>query len=149
MRRRNRQAERYPEDNAAPASRTPLTYRVAWAAGIALAAVLVLLVFGVQFSALNSYNQRADQLNQSIARAQAANQELQDQRDRAATDAGVEEAARDLGMLKPGERPIVPRPENTGAVGRQPFQPEREREALPNWKRWWRWAFGDPTRSSR
>ncbi|MCL5025224.1 MAG: hypothetical protein M1531_01840, partial [Chloroflexi bacterium] len=84
----------------------------------------------------------ADELTVSIAQAQAENTQLQATRDRAATDAGAEEALRDMGWLKQGETAIVPRPEATGAQGRQPFQPEREGRPLPNWQRWWQWFFG-------
>lgn len=149
MPRRNRRQEiDYLEGDDMPSPSSSPARRAIWIAAIVTVALLVALAFGSQWASLSALDKREAELKVAVARAQAENAQLEERRDRAATDAGAEEALRDLGWLKQGETAIVPRPEPSGAQGRQPFQPERDGRLPPNWQRWWQWFFGSDSEKS-
>ncbi len=120
--------------------------RVLWAVGAGVVVLAVLLISS-QLTSLAALNRRAEGLSKALARAQAETLELEMNRDFAATDAGAEESLRELGWLKEGETAIVPQPDGGSTAGRQRFNPDRHGPAPPNWQRWWRWFFGDGSRS--
>ena len=119
--------------------------RTVWIIGVVVA-LAVGWVLGNQVLTLMALNQRAELLTSAIAQAESDNAQLQLRRDYAATDAGAEEALRELGWLREGETAIVPVPQDSSAPGRQPFQPERSGPRPSNWQRWWNWFFDSTPR---
>jgi cell division protein FtsL len=131
-----------------PIGPPPLALRLA--AVLAVPLLLYALIATGQKAAENyQLNQQAEALRAEIARARAQNVELQQQIERARTDAAIEAIAREqLGLIKPGDHPLVlvsqggsgqsaappaPTPNPTPAPAPNP---------TPTWRQWWEYLFG-------
>jgi hypothetical protein len=125
-----------------PIERVP---RVAVLILTGVTAIFIALLFGSQILALRGYEDRAFALEQKINQIKEVNQELERQKDYAASDAGVEDTLLSLNFQKNTDIGYVGIPEPAISAGRQPFIPEHRRSPLPNWQQWWNWFFGDRT----
>jgi len=115
-----------------------------------LAAVLVvpLLLYALVATgqkAVENYrlNQQADQLRAETVGLRAENVRLQQAIEQARTDTAIETIAREqLGLIKPGDRPLVLVPQNgttSAAPVPEAMPPPTPR---PNWRQWWDYFFG-------
>jgi cell division protein FtsL len=114
-----------------------------------LAAVLVvpLLLYALIATgqkALDNYrlNHDADTLRAEIVGLRAENIHLQQQIEQARTDTAIETIAREqLGLIKPGDHPLVLVPQATQAATAPTAAPAPPPPA-PAWRQWWDYLFG-------
>jgi cell division protein FtsL len=113
------------------------------AAVLAVPLVLYALV-AIGQKALENYqlNQQADALRAEVVSLRTRNVELQQQIEQARTDTAIETIAREqLGLIKPGDHPIV-----VVAQQNQPAPPPSAQApappARPTWRQWWDYLFG-------
>jgi cell division protein FtsB len=117
-----------------------------------LAAVLVvpLLLYALVATgqkALDNYrlNQQAEALRADVAVLRAQNVQLQQQIEHARSDTAIETIAREqLGLIKPGDHPLVllpiagpPSPTTAAPPPAAPAPPPP-----PTWQQWWDYLFG-------
>jgi cell division protein FtsL len=119
-----------------------------------LAAVLVvpLLLYALVATgqkALENYrlNQEADALRTEIQVLRSQNVDLQHQIEDARADSAIESLAREqLGLIKPGDHPLVmvDQPSAPVAQPAQPAQtaPQPTPPPTPVWQQWWAYLFG-------
>ena len=115
-----------------------------------LAAVLAvpLLLYALAATgqkAVDNYrlNQEADALRADVLALRAENIQLQQHIEQARTDAAIEAIAREqLGLIKPGDHPLVLLP--TAAQPAPPPAPNPVAAAPPppTWRQWWDYFFG-------
>jgi len=113
-----------------------------------LAAVLVVpfllyALFATGQKALDNYrlNQQADGLRTEIRDLRNENISLQQQILQARTDASIEQIARQqLGMVKPGDNPLVLISGDPSTTETQPTQ--KSDPPPPIWRQWWDYFFG-------
>ena len=115
-----------------------------------LAAVLVvpLLLYALVATgqkALDNYrlNQEADALRGEIGALRSDNLSLQKQIEDARTDAAIETIAREqLGLIKPGDRPVVVIGQSASATSPASEQAPPQPPPMPVWRQWWAYFFG-------
>jgi cell division protein FtsL len=124
-----------------PVGPPPLALRLA--AVLAVPLLLYALVATGQ-KALDNYrlNQDAEALRAQVVGLRQENIRLQQQIEQARTDSAIETLAREqLGLIRPGDRPIVlVSPEPQPAVAAEPAPPAAP--PLPAWQQWWAYLFG-------
>jgi cell division protein FtsL len=95
--------------------------------------------------ALDNYrlNKDAEALRTEVVTLRNQNVELQNEIEQARTDAAIEKIAREqLGLIKPGDKPLV-LVGATGAVAQpQPQAAPPNSEPPPTWRQWWDYFFG-------
>jgi cell division protein FtsL len=114
-----------------------------------LAAVLVvpLLLYALVATgqkAVDNYrlNRDADALRAEIVGLRSENIQLQAQIEHARTDTAIETIAREqLGLIKPGDHPLVLVPQSAQAPAAAPT-PAPAPPPLPAWRQWWDYLFG-------
>jgi cell division protein FtsB len=116
-----------------------------------LAAVLVvpLLLYALVATgqkALDNYrlNQEADALRADVAALRAENVQLQQRIEQARSDTAIETIAREqLGLIKPGDHPLVLVPMGgPPASTSPPPAPAPAPPPPPPWQQWWDYLFG-------
>ncbi|HEX8967551.1 MAG TPA: septum formation initiator family protein [Chloroflexota bacterium] len=115
-----------------------------------LAAVLVvpLLLYALVATgqkALDNYrlNQDADALRAEILSLRSQNVELQHQIEQARTDTAIETIAREqLGLIKPGDHPLVLSGQSGGSATPRAPAPAPSVPPPPAWRQWWTYFFG-------
>jgi cell division protein FtsB len=127
-----------------PLGPPPLALRLA--AVLAVPVVLYALVATGQ-KALDNYrlNQETETLRAEVVALRTDNIALQKQIELARGDAAIEAIARtQLGLVKPGDHPIVVASDPPSAVApeRQPPPAAPAVEALPPWRQWFNLFFG-------
>jgi cell division protein FtsB len=129
-----------------PVGPPPLALRLA--AVLAVPLLLYALVATGQKAVDNySLNQQADALRAELGGLRAQNLELQQDIEQARTDAAIETIAREqLGLIKPGDHPIVLVAANgapVAAATSQRVPPAAPApESRPTWRQWWDYLFG-------
>ncbi len=126
-----------------PTGPPPLVLRLA--AVLAVPLVLYALV-AIGQKAVENYqlNQQADALRAEVVNLRNQNIDLQQQIEQARTDSAIETIAREqLGLIKPGDHPIVvvsqqQQTQNTTAQAPAPPAPAPR----PTWRQWWDYLFG-------
>ncbi|MBV9169114.1 MAG: septum formation initiator family protein [Chloroflexi bacterium] len=119
------------------------------AAVLAVPLVLYALVATGQ-KALDNYrlNREADALRAEVVALRGQNIQLQQDIEDARTDVAIERIAREqLGLVKPGDKPLVllgdaasaPPAQPSAAAGAGPARPADQR---PIWRQWWDVFFG-------
>lgn len=124
-----------------PVGPPPMALRLA--AVLAVPLVLYALV-AIGQKALENYqlNQQAEALRTEVVSARARNVELQQQIEQARTDTAIETIAREqLGLVKPGDHPIVVVAQPNQSAP-QPASPPPAVPARPTWRQWWDYLFG-------
>jgi cell division protein FtsL len=126
-----------------PIGPPPLALRLA--AVLAVPLLLYALVMTGQ-KAVENYqlNQQAGGLRAQIVGLRAQNVQLQQQIEQARTDAAIETIAREqLGLVKPGDRPLV-LVSDRSAPSAAPVAAEAVARATPEptWRQWWDYFFG-------
>jgi cell division protein FtsL len=115
-----------------------------------LAAVLVvpLLLYALVATgqkAVENYrlNQQADQLRAEIVGLRTENVRLQQAIEQARTDTAIETIAREqLGLIKPGDRPLVLIPQDGITSAAPPPEAAPGPTPRPTWRQWWDYFFG-------
>ena len=125
-----------------PIGPPPLALRLA--AVLAVPLLLYALVATGQKAAENyQLNQQADALRVEIDGLRAQNVQLQREIENARTDSAIETIAREqLGLIKPGDHPLVLLSQNGSAAA--PSAPAAAPSAPPKpiWRQWWDYFFG-------
>lgn len=124
-----------------PIGPPPLALRMA--AVLVVPLLLYALVATGQKAAENyQLNQQADALRADIVNLRSENIQLQQQIEQARTDVAIETIAREqLGLIKPGEHPIVL--VSNGANATAPAtEPVPQPRPKPVWRQWWDVFFG-------
>ncbi|MPZ14042.1 MAG: hypothetical protein GEU73_06395 [Chloroflexi bacterium] len=106
---------------------------------VALAALYLVLLTGER--ALDAYriNQEVESVRQEIAALQERNRVLEAELAASRADGGVERVARsDLGLVKPGDHPIVIEWPSGGRDGAGNVDPSALSGQEPNWSSWLR-----------
>jgi cell division protein FtsL len=125
-----------------PSGPPPLALR--FAAVLVVPLLLYALVATGQ-RALDNYrmNQETEALQAEVVGLRAENIQLQQDIERARTDTAIETIAREqLGLIKPGDQPVVlvsPAPQPGAAP---PTAPNPPAPAPPVWRQWWDYVFG-------
>lgn len=120
-----------------PVGPPPLALRLA--AVLAVPLLLYALVATGQKAAENyQLNQQADALRTDIVNLRSNNVQLQQQIEQARTDTAIETIAREqLGLIKPGDHPIV-LVNNAASTSASQAQPAPAPPAQkPVWRQWW------------
>ncbi|HYY87451.1 MAG TPA: septum formation initiator family protein [Chloroflexota bacterium] len=94
--------------------------------------------------ALDNYrlNQQADALRVEVRDLRAENIDLQQQILRARTDSAIEAIARqELGLIRPGDNPVVLVPTSPAPRAEAPAAPPSAPPSPP-WRQWWDRFFG-------
>src|SRR5438045_3745344 len=121
----------------------PLALRLA--AVLAVPLLLYALVATGQKAAENyQLNQQADALRVEIGRLREQNVHLQQQIEQARTDTAIETIAREkLGLIKPGDHPLVLVSENGADQSGAPVPAATPAPTQrPSWRQWWDYFFG-------
>jgi cell division protein FtsL len=128
-----------------PVGPPPLVLRLA--AVLAVPLLLYALVATGQ-KALDNYglNQQANQLRGQVSALRAENIQLQQQIEAARSDTAIERIARQqLGLIRPGDKPVVLVDADTPPAER-PATPARRPDpatpAQPVWHQWWAYFVG-------
>ncbi|MBV9329324.1 MAG: septum formation initiator family protein [Chloroflexi bacterium] len=127
-----------------PIGPPPLALRLA--AVLAVPLLLYALVMTGQ-KAVENYqlNQQADSLRAQIAGLRAQNVQLQQQIEQARTDAAIETIAREqLGLIKPGDHPLVLISDGSSGTSTVSTAPVAEPTSAPEptWRQWWDYVVG-------
>jgi cell division protein FtsL len=129
-----------------PIGPPPLALRLA--AVLAVPLLLYALVATGQ-KAIENYqlNQQADALRAELVSLRAQNIELQNEIEQARTDGAIETIAREqLGLIKPGDHPIVvaagDTPPTQTTTPPRPAAAAPEQRLAPTWRQWWDYFFG-------
>jgi cell division protein FtsL len=127
-----------------PVGPPPLLLRLA--AVLAVPLLLYALVATGQ-KALDNYglNQQADQLRAEVTALRTENIQLQQQIEAARSDTAIERIARQqLGLVKPGDKPVV-LVDVDAPPAERPSMPAARRDptlsAQPIWRQWWDYFF--------
>lgn len=128
-----------------PVGPPPLALRLA--AVLAVPLLLYALVATGQ-KAIENYqlNQQADALRAELVSLRAENISLQQQIEDARTDSAIEAIAREqLGLIKPGDHPVVlvGNAQTTASANQATPQAQAAPvETRPTWRQWWDYFFG-------
>jgi cell division protein FtsL len=124
-----------------PIGPPPLALRLA--AVLAVPLLLYALVATGQKAAENyRLNQQADGLRGEISQLRDQNVRLQQQIEQARTDTAIETIAREqLGLIKPGDHPLVLVQDDTSRPSQAPAPPPPA-PPKPTWRQWWDQFFG-------
>jgi cell division protein FtsL len=129
-----------------PVGPPPLALRLA--AVLAVPLLLYALVATGQ-KAVENYqlNQQADGLRTELVGLRAQNLQLQQDIEQARTDAAIETIAREqLGLIKPGDHPVVllmgDKPTAATGTSQPATPPAPAPDTRPNWRQWWDYLFG-------
>jgi cell division protein FtsL len=131
-----------------PIGPPPLALRLA--AVLAVPLLLYALVMTGQ-KAVENYqlNQQAEALRAQIVSLRSQNVQLQQQIEDARTDTAIETIAREqLGLVKPGDHPLVLISDGASAAGRTSATAASAQAAPPppapepTWRQWWTYFFG-------
>jgi len=125
-----------------PIGPPPLALRLA--AVLAVPLLLYALVATGQ-KAVENYrlNQQAEALQVEIAGLREQNVALQQQIEAARTDGAIEKIAREqLGLIKPGDHPLVLVSDNTARGESVPAAQPTAPPPKPTWRQWWDYFFG-------
>jgi cell division protein DivIC len=112
-------------------------------AAVLVVPFLLYALFATGQKALDNYrlNQQADALRAEIRDLRNENISLQQQILEARTDASIERIARQqLGLIKPGDNPLVLIPDDT-STGQAQTAPKSD-PPRPLWRQWWDYFFG-------
>jgi cell division protein FtsL len=123
-----------------PIGPPPLALR--FAAVLVVPLLLYALVATGQ-KALDNYrlNQEAETLRAEVVSLRAENIQLQQDIERARTDTAIEAIARaQLGLIKPGDRPVVVIDQSSPSVA--PITPPTPAPPPPVWRQWWDFLVG-------
>src|SRR5690242_18310643 len=124
-----------------PVGPPPLALRLA--AVLAVPLLLYALVATGQ-KALENYqlNQQADALRAEVVSLREQNIDLQQQIEQARTDPAIEAIAREqLGLIKPGDHPVVLLSQPGQSAPQQSVAPPPP-APRPTWRQWWDYFFG-------
>jgi cell division protein FtsL len=124
-----------------PIGPPPLALR--FAAVLVVPLLLYALVATGQ-KALDNYrlNQETEALRAEVVGLRAENIQLQQQIERARTDTAIETIAREqLGLIKPGDHPIVVTSQLTPPAATATPAPTSSTPS-PAWRQWWDYLFG-------
>jgi len=124
-----------------PIGPPPLALR--FAAVLVVPLLLYALVATGQ-KALDNYrlNQETEALRAEVLGLRAENVRLQQDIERARTDTAIETIAREqLGLIKPGDQPIVVISDSPPPAAALPTAPALP-PAPPVWRQWWDYVFG-------
>jgi cell division protein FtsB len=123
----------------------PPPFPLRLAAVLAVPLLLYALVATGQ-KAVENYqlNQQADGLRSDIADLRAQNLQLQRDIEAARTDAAIETLAREqLGLIRPGDHPLVLISQPSPSVAQAAAQPPTPMpDPRPPWRQWWDYFFG-------
>jgi cell division protein FtsL len=120
----------------------PLALRLA---AVLVVPLLLYVLVATGQKALENYrlNQEADALRADIVALRAENLQLQQDIERARTDAAIETIAREqLGLIKPGDHPLVVMPRQGEPVSAAPAAPAPSPPPRPIWRQWYDYFFG-------
>ena len=135
----------FPFDEAIvrrPLGPPPLALRFA---AVLVVPFLLYALFATGQKALDNYrlNQQADALRAEIRDLRNENIALQQQILDARTDASIEKIARQqLGLVKPGDTPLVLIPSEGGPSSQAEASPPPP-SPQPVWRQWWVYFFGE------
>lgn len=122
-----------------PIGPPPLALRLA---AVLVVPLLLYALVGTGQKALDNYrlNQDADAMRGQVQALRDENIQLQQQIEEARSDTAIEAIARDqLGLIKPGDRPVVlisNAPQQTAAA-----PPPPPANPPPPWRQWWDYFF--------
>jgi cell division protein FtsL len=125
-----------------PSGPPPLALR--FAAVLVVPLLLYALVATGQ-RALDNYrmNQETEALQAEVVGLRAENIQLQQDIERARTDTAIETIAREqLGLIKPGDQPVVLVSHASQPGAAPPTAPNPPAPAPPVWRQWWNYVFG-------
>jgi cell division protein FtsL len=120
----------------------PLALRLA---AVLVVPLLLYVLVATGQKALENYrlNQEADALRADIVALRAENIQLQQDIERARKDAAIETIAREqLGLIKPGDHPLVVIPRQGEPVSAAPATPAPSPPPRPIWQQWYDYFFG-------
>jgi cell division protein FtsB len=125
-----------------PVGPPPLALRLA--AVLVVPLLLYALVATGQKAADNyRLNQEADGLRSEIVALRAQNLQLQHDIEQARTDPAIETIAREqLGLIKPGDHPVVLLAQAGQAAAAPTSVPTPTPSPRPTWRQWWDYFFG-------
>jgi cell division protein FtsL len=125
-----------------PVGPPPLALRLA--AVLVVPLLLYALVATGQKAADNyRLNQEADGLRSEIVALRAENLQLQHDIEQARTDSAIETIAREqLGLIKPGDHPLVLLAQSGQAAAAPMPAPAPTPPPGPTWRQWWDYFFG-------
>jgi cell division protein FtsB len=122
----------------------PPPFALRLAAVLAVPLLLYALVATGQ-KALDNYrlNQDAAALRVELVNLRTENLRLQKDIEDARTDAAIEKIAREqLGLIRPGDHPLVLVSQGSDSAPPPPQQPAAPSPPAPVWRQWWDYFFG-------
>jgi cell division protein FtsL len=125
-----------------PIGPPPLALRLA---AVLVVPLLLYALYATGQKALENYqlNQQAEALRGEIAQLRAQNIQLQQQIEQARTDTAIETIAREqLGLIKPGEHPLVLVTQDGGTAAQPTPATPSAPPPKPIWQQWWDYFFG-------
>ena len=125
-----------------PVGPPPLALRLA---AVLVVPLLLYALLATGQKAADNYrlNQEADGLRSEIVALRAENLHLQHDIEQARTDAAIEAIAREqLGLIKPGDHPLVLLAQAGQAAAAPPPVPTPTPSPSPTWRQWWDYFFG-------
>jgi cell division protein DivIC len=124
-----------------PIGPPPLALRLA---AVLVVPLLLYTLVATGQKAIENYrlNRDADALRTEILGLRTENIQLQQQIEQARTDTAIETIAREqLGLIKPGDHPVVLVPQSAPASTAAPT-PAPTTPPPPAWRQWWDYLFG-------
>jgi cell division protein FtsL len=125
-----------------PIGPPPLALRLAAVLAVPL---LLYALYATGQKAVENYqlNQQAEALRGQIAQLRSQNVQLQRQIEQARTDTAIETIAREqLGLIKPGDHPLVLVNQDTASIGQPTSAAPAVPPQKPVWRQWWDYFFG-------
>jgi len=124
-----------------PIGPPPLALRLA---AVLVVPLLLYALVATGHKAVDNYrlNRDADALRAEIVGLRSENIQLQQQIEKARTDTAIETIAREqLGLIKPGDHPLVLLPQSPPPAP-APTPAPAPPPAPPAWRQWWDYLFG-------
>ena len=124
-----------------PIGPPPLALRLA---AVLVVPLLLYALVATGHKAVENYrlNRDADALRAEIVGLRSENVQLQQQIEQARTDTAIETIAREqLGLIKPGDHPLVLLPQSAQPAP-VPTPAPAPPPAPPAWRQWWDYLFG-------